>query len=266
MTTSDTRAALERAAAPKDQTTILQLIERQKPAIEHALPAAIGAERFTRLVLTEIRRNPKLLDCTPESVLGSMMLVAQLGLEPGPLGHAYLVPFGRECVFVIGYTGIVALAYRSGEVKSIAAHPVYDAEPFRVAGGSGAKIVHELLPPADRGEGIKAYYALAKLKTGGEVWKVLYPDEVEARRKRSPAAGASTSPWKTDPLPMALKSCVKALRPWLPQSAVFARAAELDERPARWDGEELSPGEEPSYSTPTLSTNKVDNDEGGADV
>lgn len=239
MTTENTKAALAKVAAPKEQRTILQLIDAQKPAIERALPAAIGAERFTRIVMTEIRRNPKLLDCNPESVLGSMMLVAQLGLEPGPLGQAYLVPFGRECVFILGYTGIITLAYRSGELKSIAAQPVYEAEPFKVTGGSGAKIAHEMYPPDERGEGIKAYYALAKLKTGGEVWKVLYPAEVEAHRKRSPAANAQASPWKTDFHAMALKTCVRVLRPWLPLSATFGRAVEVDERPVTWESEDV---------------------------
>ena len=37
---------------------------------------------------------------TAASVLGAMMLCAQLGLEPGPLGHAYLVPYQNECTFV----------------------------------------------------------------------------------------------------------------------------------------------------------------------
>lgn len=223
---------LERRSSAKGRT-IYELIERVKPQIERALPAAIGTERFARTITTELRRNAKLLECNPESVLGSLMLCAQLGLEPGPLGHAYLVPYGRECTFVLGYTGIIALAYRSGELRSIVANPVYEAEPFKVIGGSGAKIVHEMYPPEDRGAGVKAYYALARLKTGGEVWKVLYPSEIEAHRKRSKAAKA----WETDFLAMALKTCVKVLRPWLPLSAVFARGVEVDEQPVVWEGD-----------------------------
>src|SRR2546427_642740 len=81
------------------------LLERQKPELEKALPEAIGVERFTRTVLTELRRTPKLLDCSPESLLGAMMLAAQLGLEPGPLGLVYLVPFKGQVEFIIGYRG-----------------------------------------------------------------------------------------------------------------------------------------------------------------
>lgn len=253
--TDQTRQALERKTAPKETATILQLIERQKPAIERALPTAIGAERFTRIALTEIRRNPKILDCNPDSVLGALMLVAQLGLEPGPLGHAYLVPFAKECTFILGYTGIIALAYRSGELRSIAAWPVWEAEPFRVIGGSGAKIVHELLPPDTRGDAIKAYYALARLKSGGEVWKVLYPDEIEAHRRRSPAANAASSPWKSDPLAMALKTCVRALRPWLPLSATVAQAVALDEHPLRLDVSE------PEYPEVVIETGEQEGEQ-----
>ncbi len=237
---SDLKQELERAAAPKEQQTILTLIERQKPAIERALPAAFlrrDPDRFVRTVLTEIRRSPQLMDCSPESLLGALMLSAQLGLEPGPLGNVYLVPFKRQVTFILGYTGILALAYRSGMVKSVTAQPVYEDEAFRVVGGSGAKIVHELLPPDERGGSVKAYYALAKLKTGGEVWKVLYPDEIEAHRRRSPAAKANTGPWITDHLSMALKTTVKVLRPWLPLSAEFGRAVAVDEQAASWNGE-----------------------------
>lgn len=227
--------ALAKITRPTQGHTIFELVERQKPAIEKALGAAIGVERFTRIIQTELRRNIALGNCSPESVLGAMMLCAQLGLEPGPLGHAYLVPFKRECTFVLGYTGIVALAYRSGELKSIVAQPVYDAEPFKTQGGSAAKIVHEMLPPDERGANVTAYYALAKLKSGGEVWKVLYPAEIEAHRKRSPAGKSNTGPWATDYLPMALKTAVKVLRPWLPLSAVFGRGVEVDEQAVTWE-------------------------------
>ena len=243
---TDLSQALTEKTEPKKQRTIVQLLEAQRPQIERALPAAFlkrDPDRFVRTVMTELRRTPTLLECTPASLLGALMLSAQLGLEPGPLGHVYLVPFRnkgvREVTFVLGYTGIIALAYRGGAIKSITAQPVYADEAFKVVGGSAAKIVHEMLPPGERGESIKAFYALAKLKAGGEVWKVLYPDEIEARRLRSPAGKAFEGPWATDRLAMSLKSCVKALRPWLPLSAEFGRAVALDESDVTWDGSDM---------------------------
>ena len=85
---------------------------------EHQQSAAVTAERFTRIALTEFRRNPKLLDCTEQSLLGGLLLSAQLGLEiGGPLGQSWLIPFRdtktgtSEAIWILGYKGIIALAY-----------------------------------------------------------------------------------------------------------------------------------------------------------
>ena len=80
--------------AKKDKPeTIFDLIQKMTPAIQKALPSHLDPNRLARIVTTEIRRNPKLLKCKKESLLGALMLSAQLGLEPGPLGHCYYVPY-----------------------------------------------------------------------------------------------------------------------------------------------------------------------------
>lgn len=58
-----------------------------------ALPKHFETERFVRIAITEMRRNPELQECTLQSVLGAFMQAAQLGLEPGLLGQCYLIPF-----------------------------------------------------------------------------------------------------------------------------------------------------------------------------
>lgn len=233
--TDATRQALERRTDPPP--TLLQLIERQQPAIERALPATIGAERFTRIALTEIRRNPLLLECSPESVLGALMQTAQLGLEPGPLGHAYLVPFAKECTFIVGYKGMIELAYRSERVAAVTATIVYEQEPFEYRESQRGPILnHQPLPPDERGPATRVY-AKALVRAGARSWmpvvKVLWPAEVEAAKKRSVAARKGVGPWVTDADSMWLKTAVRRLAPWLPQSPLFARALEVDERVVR---------------------------------
>jgi recombination protein RecT len=230
-TTEATRASLEKIAATPQQKTIIDLLERQRPAIEKVLPQTIGAERFTRIALTELRRNPALYDCAPDSLLGALMLSAQLGLEPGPLGHVYLVPYKKVVTFIIGYTGMIELAFRSGRLKDIQAEIVYEHDLFTYKKGTSPKLDHTpTLNPADRGPAV-AVYAVARLTTGGAPFVVLSPQEVEARRKRSAAASAGKGPWTTDTDAMWRKSAVRALRPWLPASADFARALTVDESP-----------------------------------
>jgi recombination protein RecT len=88
--------------------TIADYITAMTPEIAKALPSHLKPERLARIVTTEIRRNPKLLECTRESLLGALMLSAQLGLEPGPLGHVYYIPYSNkktgvtECQFILG--------------------------------------------------------------------------------------------------------------------------------------------------------------------
>ena len=228
-TTESTRRELAKLAATPKQRTIHELIERQRPAIERALPTSVGVERFTRIVLTELRRNPKLYECEPDSLLAAMMLSAQLGLEPGPLGHAYLVPFARQVTFIVGYTGLIELAFRSGRLKDVQAEIVYEHDHFTYRKGTSPKLEHTpTLNPADRGQAV-AVYAVARLTTGGAPFVVLSPEEIAARRARSPAAKARSGPWVTDTDAMWRKSAVRALRPWLPQSPDFMRALDVDE-------------------------------------
>src|SRR5690606_29461645 len=66
---------------------------RVKAEIARALPRHVDPDRLMRVALTVIRQNPELRECTVPSLLAAVMQCAQLGLEPGVLGHAYLVPF-----------------------------------------------------------------------------------------------------------------------------------------------------------------------------
>jgi len=222
--------ALERSAQPKEAKTLLDLLDRQKPELEKLLGSVAASERFARVAMTELRRTPKLYECDPLSFLGSLMLAAQLGLEPGPLGHVYLVPFKRECTFILGYKGMVDLAYRSGLVKDIATGIVHEGDAFEWREGTRPFLDHTPSgPPAERDW--SHAYAVARLKTGGTVFRVIFPEDVEKAMKRSQNADSPYSPWTTDRPAMVRKTAVRRLSPMLPQSPAFAQAMAADEAP-----------------------------------
>jgi recombination protein RecT len=181
---------------------------------------ALNPERFTRVALTVIRQSPKLQRCRPESLLGALMTSAQLGLEPGPLGEAYLVPFGEQVTFIPGYRGLLKLAWNSGQLKHIAARVVYEADAFDYAYGLHPDLTHK---PArgDRG-GITDVYACAVLLDGGAEFEVLSVADVESVRARSRAA--KDGPWVTDWEAMARKTAVRQLAKWLPMATTLTRA------------------------------------------
>ena len=97
------------AVAEKKGKTIFDVIQSGAKQFATALPKHINSDRFVRIAITTIRQNPKLAQCNQESLLGALMVSAQLGLEPGVLGQCYLIPYGRECQFQIGYKGMIEL-------------------------------------------------------------------------------------------------------------------------------------------------------------
>lgn len=207
--------------------TLAQLIEKMKPELGRALPRHMDPDRLARIALTVLRQTPKLQECNPQSFLGALMTSAQLGLEPGPLGEAYLVPFGREVTFIPGYRGLVKLAWQSGQLDSIAAHVVHESDEFDFAYGLEPTLVHKpsLGIASSKGRVIAAY-AVATFKHGGNAFEIMSYDDIEAIRRRSKTP--NNGPWKTDWEAMARKTVVKQLAKWLPLSPEFADAIVRD--------------------------------------
>ena len=203
------------------------LVIRMQSQIKKALPSTITPERFTRIVLTALSSNPKLQQCTPGSFLGAMMQAAQLGLEPNtPTGQAYLIPYKNVCTFQLGYRGLIALAYRTGAVKSIEAHEVYENDEFEYEYGLEPKLKHK---PAFKNRGqVIAYYAVVHMKDGGYCFEVMSRDDVEAFAKAK-SMGYGRGPWQTDFDAMAKKTLVKKVLKYAPISTDFMRAVSTDD-------------------------------------
>lgn len=221
--------ALESKANEKKGNTqrkLKQTIQAMMPQIALALPSVITPERFTRMALTAISSNSKLEQCTEHSFLGAMMNAAQLGLEPNtPLGQAYLIPYGNQCQFQIGYKGLIDLAHRSGEFTNIYAEVVYEKDEFDYELGLEPRLVHKPTL-TDRGEPIY-YYAVYKLKNGGFGFKIMSKEDVEDFRKKY--SKAKNSPWVTNFDEMAKKTVLKQVLKYAPIKVEFARDVAQDE-------------------------------------
>lgn len=216
----------------KEAEKLPALIERQGPEIERALPVhlKLNAEQYVRAALTLIKQTPALATCNPRTILGGMMTAAQLGLEFGPLGHAYLVPFknnGRqEAQFILGYKGIIDLCWRSGNLASIVAREVCENDEFDFEYGLADSLHHKTDPRKERGPAY-AYYGMAKFKDGGHTFVVLGMPEVNVHRARSKSWTQSKdrtkTPWGTDYDAMARKTCIRIMQPFLPLTTEIAR-------------------------------------------
>jgi recombination protein RecT len=218
-----------------DEPTVFDLIKRQQPAIERALPKHLDGERFARIALTLVRQTPKLAECEPMSFVGALMVSAQLGLEPGPpLGLSWIIPYWNskerrfEAQFQMGYKGIIKLFQQSGQFASIKARKVCENDDFSFDDGLDDFLHHTWSLKEERGPSY-AWYAIAKFRDGGHAFVVLDRAEVERRRARGQGGPA----WRTDYDAMAMKSAVRALAPWLPLSPELEMALAADSRTFR---------------------------------
>ncbi|MRS27125.1 recombination protein RecT [Bacillus sp. RIT694] len=208
-------------------------MKKMAPRFAEVLPKHMSMERMSRIALTTIRTNPKLLECEVPSLMGAVMQAVQLGLEPGLLGHCYLLPFKNkkqnkmEVQFIIGYKGMIDLARRSGHIQSIYAHAVYENDEFEYELGLHPQLKHK---PSfgERGEFIGAY-AVAHFKDGGHQMEFMPKSEIEKRRQRSAAANSSYSPWASDYDEMAKKTVVRYMFKYLPISIEVQSQAQHDE-------------------------------------
>ena len=215
------------AVAEKKGKTIFDVIQAGAKQFATALPKHINSDRFVRIAITTIRQNPKLAQCNQESLLGALMVSAQLGLEPGVLGQCYLIPYGRECQFQIGYKGMIELLRRSGQLKDIYAYSVYENDEFEMTYGLNRDLKHK--PNLqDKGNFIGCY-CVAVLKDDARAFEYMTKEEIEAHGKKF-SKTYGNGPWKTDFEAMAHKTVVKKMLKWLPVSVEFLEMANKDEK------------------------------------
>lgn len=229
MTTKEKLDKLDRMTESPGKR-MLSMLKRFEPEIQRALPQHLNADRMARIVTTAIRTNPTLATCTPTSFFGSVIQASQLGLEVNtPSGHAFLIPFGKECQLIIGYKGFIELAYRSKLVTKIIAREVREGDDFEYAFGTDDYIKHKpAQDPQRESRPITHTYAIVKIKDGDTIFSVLTKAEIDARKDRSASAKTSFSPWKSDYCAMAKKSAVRAIAAYIPQSPELARAESLE--------------------------------------
>jgi len=229
----EARMSANATPAQQQKPTLASQIQSMEKQFQLAAPKGMEATQLIRDALTCLRQTPDLAQCSPNSVLGSLMTCAQLGLRPGVLGHAYLIPFfdkragGKVAQLVIGYQGLVELAHRSGQIQSLIARTVYENDTFEVDYGLEDKLIHKPYMGGDKGHPI-AYYAVAKFTTGGHAFYVMSHPEMVAYKDRH-SKTSKFGPWVDNFEAMAHKTCVRQLSKWMPKSTELSQAISADE-------------------------------------
>lgn len=223
--------ALAQKAQPKEARNVQDVITGMRPELVKSLGREDAADMLVRHYFTAIRYNELLRQCTAESLVAALLLSAQVRLEPGPLGHVYLVPFKvqgvHEVVWILGYTGIIELARRGG-ASALRSTIVWDCDEYD-APWENEKGVHFTLKPGPVSERNARLGLLVSWKEAGVVSALDVPAErVERAQKASPAYRAQSGLWVTDLDAMWRKTGVRAARPFLPLSVELAAAAAAD--------------------------------------
>lgn len=226
--TTPTSTILQRPADPP----ILALLKQRSDEIGLALPDGYTPERFTSVCINLVRACPKLLNCTPITFLATVMLSAQLGLEPGPpLGLSWIIPRRNkgqlEASFQIGAEGYRDLAYRSGQVKSIQAFVVYEGDDFGWMRGRGGVDWHHK-PLGEPGREWTEVYAVAETSMGAEMFDAMTRAEVIEHRDKYVPYWKSSDSWKNEEDKMAKKTVLIRLCKSLPRSAEVRQAMVAD--------------------------------------
>ncbi|MCF8610006.1 recombination protein RecT [Gordonia sp. HY285] len=227
------------APAQNGPKPIAAQIGDMERAFQLAMPKGTEAAQLIRDAQTCLRQTPQLTECEPSTVLGALMTCAQLGLRPGVLGQAYLLPLWngktrrREAQLIMGYQGLVELVYRSDSVNMVAARTVHENDEFMYEYGLAEdQLIHRPPMTGPRGD-VVAFYAIARMKGGGyAMTDVMSRADMEQHRDKYAMAkkkdGTVVGPWVTQFVEMGKKTMVRQLAKMLPKSPEVVRAMTHD--------------------------------------
>lgn len=195
--------------AAKEAKTLKGMLEM--PAYKNKFNEMLGkkAAGFMSSIIAVTNNNKYLAKANPATVIGAAAQAAMLDLPINQsLGFAYIVPYGNEAQFQLGYKGYIQLAQRSGQYVDIGAKTVYEGEleyenrlldKFKFGERTGDKVI--------------GYLAYFRLTNGFEKMLFMGLDDMIAHAKKySKNYKGGTDKWGlTDFDTMAEKTVLKRL-------------------------------------------------------
>jgi recombination protein RecT len=216
-----------RRNGPDDARASIRAMQDQ---FQLAMPKGAEAAQLVRDAMTVLSASPGLASVDRTSFLGGLMTCAQLGLRPGVLGQAWLIPFKGRAQLIVGYQGLLVLAQRSGDIASIQARMVHKADLLVVEYGLDEKLVHRPVLDADRGP-VVGYYCVVKTKSGGVYWEYLSQADAVTHRDRfamAKSGGQVVGPWRDHFDAMALKTVIIRTLKLAPRDTRLQQAIDVD--------------------------------------
>lgn len=180
------------------------MLEKMKPELGKALGRSMDVDRFIRVCITQIRGNEKLMSIVynnPTSIIGAVMQIAQVGLDPAIPNEAWLIPYGSVAQAQYGYKGLAKLALDSARdagnpLQVLRADIICEGDKYERTLGDHPSIT--LQPPpfgTPRGK-VLGYVAISRDASGLVNFFEMTVDEVrEHQKKFSKAINNPKSPF-----------------------------------------------------------------------
>lgn len=178
------------------EDSVLARIESERDDIVRLLAGKVGVDKFIRAAATVLRTTPALLKCKPSSVMASLLVAAQLGLEPGgPLPGVYLVPYKDECTLIISVHGFRKLLYSAGALDVQTYIIRKGDEISQESTAEGVRVLWKSADPLD--DSRESIGALAEIRFpgGGIIQELMTKAQIE---KRAKAGGPVWRQWREE--------------------------------------------------------------------
>jgi len=143
------------------------------------------------------------------------------------MGECWLIPYGNECQFQIGYQGLSKILYRNPDVQNITSECVYENDEFEYALGLSPTLSHK--PVSVKRGKLIAVYCVVRFSNQEPIFKVMTIDDLKGIQALSKAGNSSIWFSSKDPENWMLKkTCFKQLCKLLPKTLNMSKIIAYD--------------------------------------
>ena len=152
--------------------------------------------RFAQVVLTMLRTNTTLQQCTPDSIITALVEMCFHNFDPSSANECFLIPYQGKATLQVGYAGLMKLALSHPDVLDIYAEEVCENDTYEYY---GVNVLPQHVYPAKfapRGRYL-GYYAVAILSLQRVRAVQMSVDEIKAHAKHY-SQNAQNKIWSED--------------------------------------------------------------------
>lgn len=209
--------------------TVKSLLSQQNVKVKFEEILKDRAAGFTANLAVMVNNSAALSKCDPMTVISAAVVAASLDLPIDPnLGFAAVVPYKDKAAFQIMVKGLVQLAMRTGQYKTLNVAEIYEGW-LKSENPVTGEIEFDFT--AKKSDKIVGYAAYFKLINGFEKTVYWSAEKVEKHAKQySQSYRSGYGMWKDDFPKMALKTVLKALlSKWGILSVEMQKAVKFDQ-------------------------------------